>query len=175
VRLSLPLGLHLKAKVVALRTWVVLFARAQAPLVGCSQTAVGWTDHLLVDGLLGGVVNVVGGGEAGRAGRQRVIDLSAASLPFIDGVPLVELAKALDELAEWHNPSRPSTKLGVSKSSQTWRRRWRAVGQSLRHLWADAKVAAISAKLRPVLVITGFSGKDGLCERSGMGDFPAPE
>ncbi len=73
-----------------------------APLVGCTQTAVGWTDHLLVDGLLGGVVNVVGASDnTVRGGSQRVLDLSAVSLPFIDGVPLSDLARVLDELTEW--------------------------------------------------------------------------
>jgi hypothetical protein len=69
-----------------------------APLVGCTQTAVGWTDHLLVDGLLGGVVNVVGAGESAAvrgAGSQRVLDLSVVSLPYIDGVPLSDLARVV--------------------------------------------------------------------------------
>ena len=79
-----------------------------APLAGCTQTAVGWTDHLLVDGLLGGVVNVVGAGDSGvrGAGSQRVLDLSEVSLPYIDAVPLGDLAKVLDELAEWLDPLR---------------------------------------------------------------------
>ena len=29
-----------------------------APLVGCTQSAIGWTDNLLVDNMLGGVVDI---------------------------------------------------------------------------------------------------------------------
>ncbi len=79
-----------------------------APLVGCTQTAVGWTDHLLVDGLLGGAVNVIGAGEEEprQAGRQRVLDLSKVAVPYIEDVPLSDLASVLAEMEDWLSPLR---------------------------------------------------------------------
>jgi nucleoside phosphorylase len=75
-----------------------------APLVGCTQTAVGWTDSLLVDGFLGGIVEAVGrypGRAQERDRRQRLVDLCEVSLPYVDGISLADLARVLDETAEW--------------------------------------------------------------------------
>lgn len=79
-----------------------------APLVGCTQTAVGWTDHLLVDGLLGGAVNVIGAGAEGPtpAGSQRVLDLSKVAVPYIEDVPLSDLATVLNEMEDSLYPLR---------------------------------------------------------------------
>lgn len=79
-----------------------------AALVGCAQTAVGWTDQLLTDGLLGGVVQGIGGTAENRTGRQhrRVLDLVTHSLPYIDHVSLRDLAMALEEIQEWVRPLR---------------------------------------------------------------------
>jgi hypothetical protein len=73
------------------------------PLAGCTQSAVGWTDNLLVDGFLGGVVDVVSERPGGTraTGRQRVLDLSALQLPYIDGVTLPNLAGVLEETDDW--------------------------------------------------------------------------
>ncbi len=80
-------------------------------LVGCTQSAVGWTDNLLVDGLFDGVVRTAGYGVAGRQGEtkrppNRVLDLGAVEIPFIDGVGLDDLNHILDDTAEWINPLR---------------------------------------------------------------------
>lgn len=69
-----------------------------APLVGCSQTAVGWTDELFLR-LMGGVVNVVKRVDATTAGQ--VLDLAEIKVPFLDGVPLDALPGVLDETEEW--------------------------------------------------------------------------
>lgn len=79
-----------------------------ASLVGCTQTAVGWTDNLLVDGFLGGVVNVARQEESvpSTKGRQRILDITRVQIPFIDHVPLTDLATVLDETEAWVGPLR---------------------------------------------------------------------
>ena len=73
-----------------------------APLVGCTQSAIGWTDNLLVDSFLGGVVNVARREEHGpTTGRQKILDITRIQIPFIDNVPLVDLANVLDETEPW--------------------------------------------------------------------------
>jgi hypothetical protein len=73
-----------------------------APLVGCTQTAIGWTDNLLVDSFLGGVVNVARREEHGPTiGRQKILDITRIQIPFIDNVPLIDLANVLDETEPW--------------------------------------------------------------------------
>jgi hypothetical protein len=75
-----------------------------APLVGCTQSAVGWTDNLLVDNFLGGVVDVVrrpSDVSAERVGPQRVLDLSNISIPYIEKISLGDMARVLDETEEW--------------------------------------------------------------------------
>jgi hypothetical protein len=74
-----------------------------APLVGCTQSAVGWTDTLLLEGFLRGVVNVVSGGSSGE---QRVLDLSRVSVPYIDAVPMENLDSVLNDTDEWLRPLR---------------------------------------------------------------------
>lgn len=79
-----------------------------APLVGCTQTAIGWTDNLLVDSFLGGVVNVARREETAisPAGHQRILDITRVQIPFIDNVPLADLANVLDETEPWVGPLR---------------------------------------------------------------------
>lgn len=79
-----------------------------APLVGCTQTAIGWTDNLLVDSFLGGVVNVARREEAAisPSGHQRILDITRVQIPFIDNVPLADLANVLDETEPWVGPLR---------------------------------------------------------------------
>jgi nucleoside phosphorylase len=69
-----------------------------APLVGCSQTTVGWTDDLFLR-LLGGVVNVVSRTDASPG--VQILDLTTTTIPFLDGVPLDVLPAVLDETEEW--------------------------------------------------------------------------
>jgi len=76
-----------------------------APLVGCTQTAIGWTDNLLVETLLGGVVNVANRSPVINEG-QRILDISNVQLPFIDNVSLTDLAKVLEETHAWVAPLR---------------------------------------------------------------------
>lgn len=79
-----------------------------APLVGCTQTAIGWTDNLLVDSFLGGVVNVARREESvtPTIGHQRILDITRVQIPFIDNVPLADLANVLDETEPWVGPLR---------------------------------------------------------------------
>jgi|ERR1022692_1643923 hypothetical protein len=82
-----------------------------AALVGCTQMPVGWTDDLLVRGLLNGVVNVgrmEGERHAESAAEQTVVDLSVVNFPFIDGISMQDLADVLDEIADWTGPLRRS-------------------------------------------------------------------
>lgn len=81
-----------------------------APLVGCTQTTVGWTDHLLLE-LLGGVVNVISDVSQTPAANKppdtpRVLDLVSHSLPYMADVDLGDLATVLDETDEWVRPLR---------------------------------------------------------------------
>ncbi|MCG8651871.1 MAG: hypothetical protein MI861_18675, partial [Pirellulales bacterium] len=64
-----------------------------APLIGCTQSDVGWTDNLFVDWLLGGVVkctveSVGTVSDAESNSGSHLLDLGAVSIPFIDGVSL---------------------------------------------------------------------------------------
>lgn len=80
-----------------------------APLVGCTQSATGWTDDLFVNGLLGGAVSVVGADNAtprGHRARQRILDLSATVVPYIENVPMADLARVLEEASDWLRPLR---------------------------------------------------------------------
>ena len=74
-----------------------------APLVGCTQTAVGWTDNLLVESFLGGVVDVVNREDspATLSGKRRVLDITQIQIPYIDNVQLPDLAHVLDETEAW--------------------------------------------------------------------------
>lgn len=74
-----------------------------APLVGCTQSSIGWTDHLLLEGLLGGVVNAIQTtASAPAVGRpQRVLDLARHTIPYMADISLPDLARVLDETDEW--------------------------------------------------------------------------
>jgi adenosylhomocysteine nucleosidase len=81
------------------------------PLVGCTQSAVGWTDNLFVDTLLGGVVKTagigVGGDQASPGEKQsRILDLGTVNIPFIDDISLEVLDKILNDTIEWLSPLR---------------------------------------------------------------------
>lgn len=80
-----------------------------APLVGCTQTATGWTDELLVDGFLGGPVNAVqdqAGVRAPPSPGARILSLTTHSLPYVRDVSLRDLARVLDDCDEWLRPLR---------------------------------------------------------------------
>ncbi|MFG2143683.1 hypothetical protein ACGFRG_05720 [Streptomyces sp. NPDC048696] len=99
-----------------------------APLVGCTQTTVGWTDHLLLE-LLGGVVNVANDSTRNSPDRpngQRVLDLVRHSLPYMADISLKDLASVLDETDEWVKPLR--TLLLQSLSSDALKvENWQAI------------------------------------------------
>jgi hypothetical protein len=80
-----------------------------APLVGCAQHAVGWSDQLLVDGLLGGAVaatQLPPAGPVADSSSQRVLDLASHTIPYIDGVSLNDLGSVLEDTEEWAAPFR---------------------------------------------------------------------
>ena len=90
-----------------------------APLVGCTQSAIGWTDDLFVNGLLGGAVSVVGAvGAVPTADhqRRRVLDLSSTVLPYIENVALPDLARVLEEASQWIRPLRALILDGVGSA-----------------------------------------------------------
>lgn len=74
-----------------------------APLVGASQSAVGWTDDLLTGGLFRGVVNAANTTHA--SGQDipkslRAIDITTTAIPYMRGVALPTLADMFGELGE---------------------------------------------------------------------------
>ncbi|MBI1901217.1 MAG: hypothetical protein HYS13_08920 [Planctomycetia bacterium] len=75
-----------------------------APLVGCVQLAVGWTDKFLVSNLLNGAVSGVAESSAARG--QRVVDLVSLAIPYIEDVPLSELGAVLEDAEEQVLPLR---------------------------------------------------------------------
>ena len=80
-----------------------------APLVGCTQRAIGWTDDLFVTGLLGGAVSVIGAADApaqDSSRPRRILDLSSTGLPYIEDVSLPDLARVLHEANDWLRPAR---------------------------------------------------------------------
>ena len=78
-----------------------------APLVGCTQHAIGWTDTLLVDNFLRGVVSTAGRREAQYAPQvQRIVDLTEITVPYVDNVDLLQLDEVLNETDEWLRPLR---------------------------------------------------------------------
>ena len=102
-----------------------------APLVGCTQSVVGWTDNLFVDGLLGGVVKTAGGlntGDSSRSGH-RVNDLTKVAIPFMDRVPLAELDRVLTDTSEWLLPLRRLL-AGSLGSGHLRQERWDGLGWS---------------------------------------------
>ena len=76
-----------------------------APFVGCTQSAIGWTDDLLTRHFLKGVINGVGQDSASSSDSRHSINIRAA-IPFIDGVSLRDLAQVLDDVNDFLLPLR---------------------------------------------------------------------
>ena len=76
-----------------------------APFVGCTQTAIGWTDDLLTRHFLKGVINGARRDSAPDGDAQHSINIRAA-IPFIDGVSLPDLAHVLDDVSDFLLPLR---------------------------------------------------------------------
>lgn len=76
-----------------------------APFVGCTQSAIGWTDDLLTRHFLKGVINGAGQDSAASGDSLHSINIGAA-IPFIDGVSLPDLARVLDDVTDFILPLR---------------------------------------------------------------------
>lgn len=79
-----------------------------APLIGCTQTSVGWSDDLLLDSFLSGVVSTAGESATSVTGLNsgRSINLCDLRIPFMRDVSLPHLADSLDQLKEFTSPLR---------------------------------------------------------------------
>jgi len=106
-----------------------------APLVGCTQSATGWTDALFTEVLCGGITSVVSQARemGSRMGPPRLVDLSEIVVPYMAGVQLRDLAAVLDECEPW---------LAGLRSAM-----WRAIGDDLRwENWAKVRALAFEFK-----------------------------
>jgi hypothetical protein len=74
-----------------------------APFVGCTQTAIGWTDDLLTRHLLKGVINGAAFDSGTGENIQNSINIRTP-IPFIDGVSLPDLAHVLDDVSDYLVP-----------------------------------------------------------------------
>lgn len=144
-----------------------------APLVGCTQSAVGWTDNLLVDSLLGGVVKTAGSrtGDADVGSRNllsRSLNLGTVSIPFMDNIPLCELDHILDDTAQWLAPLRRL--LGVSLGSSDLRHeRW----DGLRPYFTDIRDAFRQLEERWTSILTSRPQNAGWHVARATGAFTA--
>ena len=86
------------------------------PLVGCTQRAIGWTDNLLVDNALGGVVTVAGldVNERSLERSGRLLDLATVRIPYVDGISLADLDKVLEQTSNWLSPLRRMLRASIS-------------------------------------------------------------
>jgi len=77
-----------------------------APLVGCTQKAVGWSDDLLLDNFLRGVISTCGNSPISNhmKNQPREINLQTLSIPFIDNISMSNLAKIIDEVKDFAKP-----------------------------------------------------------------------
>ncbi len=100
-----------------------------APLVGCTQSTIGWTDNLLVDNLFGGVVTVAGMtvNDWSAERPRRLLDLATVRIPFVDGIDLGDLDTVLDEMADWLSPLRRLLRTSVSGHAVR-QERWEQMG-----------------------------------------------
>jgi hypothetical protein len=96
-----------------------------APLIGCTQSSFGWSDDLLLNTFLSGVVATCGVNQTrdARDGTSCGIPLITAQIPFIDLVPLDVLSDCLDLFHEYARPFRnflsPMLQSG-ELASQNW-------------------------------------------------------
>jgi hypothetical protein len=97
-----------------------------ALLVGCSQSAVGWTDNLLLEGLLGGIIDVTRSSATDAGTPQRVLDLSRVKLPFIDNIGMSDLASVLEDTERWTGPLRREV-MKILASGDLNHERWASI------------------------------------------------
>lgn len=112
-----------------------------ASLVGCTQSAVGWTDNLFVDTLLGGVVKTAGMRSKDPVGPTkdkefRLLDIGTVVVPFIENVSLRDLNQVLNDTSEWLSPLRRLLQ-GTIGGSHLRHERW----DSLRPYFSDIRDA----------------------------------
>lgn len=156
-----------------------------APLVGCTQTSVGWTDNLLADALLGGVVKTASLGPKERPEGKtmpidRVFDLSTTRIPFIDNVPLCDLDSVLDDSAAWLSPLRGLLRSSIG-SGDLRSERWDGLGsyfseirEACRHLeekWIALTASRAGAGWHLDAASTAFSAALRDDERPGSDDI----
>jgi tetratricopeptide (TPR) repeat protein len=146
-----------------------------APLVGCTQSAVGWTDNLFVDALLGGVVKTAGTrtGDADAGSRNllsRSLDLGTVSIPFIDNIPFCELNQVLDDTVQWLAPLRRLLDASLG-SSDLRHERW----GGLRPYFTDIRDAFRQLEERWTSICTSRSQKAGWRVAGVAGTFTATE
>jgi hypothetical protein len=142
-----------------------------APLVGCTQSAVGWTDNLLTDALFGGVVKTASVSPIEKPERpsrpdDRVLDLSTASIPFIDNVPLSDLDSVLRDSAAWLSPLRRLLRSSIG-SADLRSERWDGLGgyfsdirdacRQLDERWAALAASPVGAEWHIEAATTVFS------------------
>ncbi len=123
-----------------------------AALVGCTQSSVGWTDSMLSDNLLGGVIAVANHGHDKRAGRDtgpsKMRDIAQISVPFIDGVSLSNLNAVLDDTTEWLRPLRKLIRESLGSPAMR-EERWQALStilDDLREACRDLNDRLLEAK-----------------------------
>ncbi len=156
-----------------------------APLVGCTQTSVGWTDNLLADALLGGVVKTAALGpnekpEGRPLPADRVFDLGTAGIPFIDNVPLGDLESVLEDSAAWLSPLRRLLRSSIG-SGDLRSERWDGLGsyfseirEACRHLeerWIALTASPAGAGWHLDAASTAFSAALREEERPGSDDI----
>ena len=129
-----------------------------APLVGCTQTAVGWTDNLLADALLGGVVKTASlhiGERSGKEPRieERAFDLATVSVPFIDNVSLSDLDSVLQDSAAWLSSLRRLLRNSIG-SGDLRSERWDGLGS----YFSDIRDACRQLEERWVTLTTSRAG-----------------
>jgi hypothetical protein len=79
-----------------------------APLVGCTQSAVGWSDELLLGNFLSGVVSTAGTRKSHDTCEPafRTINLCDLKIPYIKDVSLYDLSMSLEQLKDYISPLR---------------------------------------------------------------------
>ncbi len=144
-----------------------------APLVGCTQSAIGWTDNLFVDTFLGGVVKTAGFRQKNESAVSkysefRQLDLGNITIPYIDNVTLSDLDRILADTGEWLIPLRHLLQ-GALGSSNLRFEQW----DSLRPYFIDIRDAfrQLGEKWKS-LMPSGPKG-EGLRVTNLMGTFSA--
>lgn len=148
------------------------------PLVGCTQSAIGWTDNLLVDGAFGGVVTVAGlaGNEGNPERTGRLLDLATARIPYVEGISLADLDTMLGEMSEWLTPLRRMLRTSIS-GSPLRQERWEQLGpcfddifdacRQLEERWRNLTKSSAGREWRVEAVTSAFSAGERSADTIG--------